>query len=100
MFRLQWVNIGKVRKSRNFFVEFGIVLHRAAAQWVKAVVYAEVVAAVVGVMPHHGHFVAFGKLRIAAPFQFVGYWMFPERVVWQVKAAASRPRKLEYQVAI
>ena len=98
--RLCGVQIGEGRHGRNLFVDNRIVLHCAAAQWIKAVVYAEVVAAVVGVMPHHSHFVAFGKLCIAAPFQFVGYWMFPERVVWQVKAAASRPRKLEYQVAI
>ena len=86
--------------TRNLFVDNGIILHCAATQGIEAVVYAEVVATVVGVMSHNGYFVAFGQLRIVGPFQFISYRIVPERVVWQVKAAASRSRKLEYQFAI
>ena len=51
----------ELRHISHLLVDDGIIFHSAAAQRIEPVVHAEIVLAVVGIVAHYGHLVAFGQ---------------------------------------
>ena len=98
--RLQRVQVGKLRHGRHFLVDGRVVLHRAAAQRVEAVVHAEVVLAVVGVVAHYGHLVALRQHGVFLASHFGRHFVACKLVLRQRVGAPPLVRQLEYKVAV
>ena len=103
---LRWVHVGKAGQGGDFFVDFGIILHRATAQGVEARVYAEVVARHICIMACRREFVHFGQGSGRVFAQQVGgqlarfVFILPQVIAGQRITFASLARKFEYQRSI
>ena len=90
----------KLLPGGHFLVDVGVVLHCAAAKWVEAVVYSEVVAAHVGVVAHYGKLVAFGQVGVFLALHVRRQLVVAVCVFRQRASPAPLVRQLEYQFAI
>ena len=61
--RLQRMQTCKLRKHAQLLVDFGVILHGAAAQGIEAGVYTEILVADVGKVAHCVEFAHFGQIE-------------------------------------
>ena len=80
---LQGMEVGKSRHGGYFLIDFGIILHGAAAKRIEAVVNTEVVAAVVGVVPYYRKLINLGQLGVLLSEQLLWQLAMSKLVLWQ-----------------